>query len=195
MTAILAAPHPLPLLMHRRSSAIDVSLADAECFAGSFSEAGADSCTTCPPHSSSDKGASTCICQAGYIAVGSGQSMTCNRTYPASTRCCISSPVQSTATNNCDCAWLRPASRRLQRAPLARTAMRAITSATRARLAAIAPPRRLRACASPALPCRRTTTTRSTAPRARRAPTARPARRASVRGARISQRAEPVNRH
>jgi len=78
--AILAVPCSLALLIHRRSSVVDFDIVDAECFAGSFSEAGADSCTTCPPHSSSDKGASTCNCQAGYIAVGSGQSMICNRT-------------------------------------------------------------------------------------------------------------------
>jgi len=65
---------------------------NAECFAGSFSEEGAESCTTCPPHSSSEKGASTCVCQAGYIAVGSGQSMTCSRTCPTNTLCCTSNP-------------------------------------------------------------------------------------------------------
>jgi len=64
------------------SACLDLSFSfvHAECFAGSFSEEGSETCTTCPPHSSSDKGASTCVCQAGYVASGSGQSLTCTRT-------------------------------------------------------------------------------------------------------------------
>jgi len=59
----------------------------AECFAGSFSEAGADSCTLCPPNSFSDKNAGTCTCQAGYYPSGSGHTLECLRTRPLARAC------------------------------------------------------------------------------------------------------------
>ena len=47
------------------------------CPSGTFSVAGATSCTNCPTGSISNSGATTCTCTAGYSTSGTGSTLAC----------------------------------------------------------------------------------------------------------------------
>ena len=52
------------------------------CSAGTYSAAGAASCTACPSGSTSAAGASTCTCNAGFGQSGTGATLVCTGNVP-----------------------------------------------------------------------------------------------------------------
>ena len=74
--------HP-PRTPHRDSPRIHARRDAPVCPIGTYSLAGASSCTSCPSGSSSLAGASSCTCTPGFAVSGSGASLSCTGPSPS----------------------------------------------------------------------------------------------------------------